>query len=80
MGIIDSIRRRSATWRMRRSKRYRGVPPESVKRHSEVAYVLASGPSINLLSNDQLQRIANSDSFGFNFWLLHDLVPRFYLI
>ena len=46
---------------------------------SETLYILGSGGSINELSNNQWNTINENNSFGFNFWMLHDFVPDYYM-
>jgi len=48
------------------------------RKTSDTVFVLGSGSSINAISEDRWQAIRRHDSFGFNFWLLHDHVPTFY--
>lgn len=45
---------------------------------SDTLFVLGSGPSINKISSQRWQTIAAHDSLGFNFWLYHSFVPKFY--
>lgn len=45
---------------------------------SETLFILGSGPSINKLTKRSFQAIDESDSVGFNFWLIHEFVPTFY--
>jgi hypothetical protein len=46
---------------------------------SDTLFILGSGPSINELSTEDFEFIAQKDSVGFNFWLVHAFVPRFYV-
>jgi hypothetical protein len=39
---------------------------------------LGSGPSINAITDQEWQHFAAYDTVGFNFWLFHPFVPRFY--
>lgn len=48
------------------------------RRTSDTAYLLGSGASIAAMSDRRWDQIERGDSFGFNFWLAHDLVPTFY--
>jgi hypothetical protein len=52
--------------------------PEEVKQ-SDTLFILGSGYSVNSFSDDQWRTIADHDSVGFNFWLIHDFVPSFYV-
>ncbi len=45
---------------------------------SDTLFVLGSGPSINRISAERWQEIAAHDTLGFNFWLYHSFVPKFY--
>src|ERR1022692_155376 len=45
---------------------------------SDTLFVLGSGPSINKISPERWQMIAGHDTLGFNFWLYHSFVPKFY--
>lgn len=51
---------------------------ENWQRCSDTLFILGSGYSINTLSDEQLQIIEKHDSFGFNFWPIHPLVPTLY--
>ena len=45
---------------------------------SDTLFVLGSGPSINRILAERWRAITRHDTVGFNFWLLHDVVPKFY--
>lgn len=45
---------------------------------SDTLFVLGSGPSINRISAERWQLIAAHDTVGFNWWLYHSFVPKFY--
>ncbi len=47
-------------------------------KRSDTLFVLGSGPSINRISAERWQEIAAHDTLGFNFWLYHSFVPKFY--
>lgn len=47
-------------------------------KRSETLFIMGSGPSINKLTRRDFDLIADSDSVGFNFWLVHNFVPTFY--
>lgn len=47
-------------------------------RSSDTLFVFGSGPSINKISPERWQMIAGYDTLGFNFWLYHSFVPKFY--
>ena len=49
-------------------------------KRSDTLVVLGSGSSINRLDERALSFIRSNDSLGFNFWLLHDLVPTYYMV
>lgn len=49
------------------------------KKKSDTIFILGSGSSINEYSSKQWEDISNNDSLGFNFWILHDFVPTFYM-
>jgi hypothetical protein len=51
---------------------------DSFERTSDTVFILGSGWSINELDSSRLEEIAQNDSFGFNFWLIHSLVPSLY--
>ncbi|MEP3277383.1 MAG: hypothetical protein ABJN26_22510 [Stappiaceae bacterium] len=58
----------------------RPVTQDFAKRKtSDTLFILGSGPSINDLSSDDFDFIGKHDSIGFNWWIVHDFVPRFYL-
>lgn len=46
---------------------------------SDTIFILGSGPSINDITEQQWNVIANHDSIGFNWWFVHDFVPSFYM-
>ena len=46
---------------------------------SDTLFALGSGPSINQMNDVHFSSIRSHDSLGFNLWLYHDFVPRFYL-
>lgn len=46
---------------------------------SDKIFILGSGPSINLISNQEWEHIAKHDSIGFNYWLAHNFIPNIYL-
>lgn len=48
-------------------------------KRSETLFVLGSGQSIAFYSDRQFEEIKRHDSAGFNFWLLHPLVPTYYI-
>ena len=48
------------------------------RKKSDTLFILGSGPSINDLSTQDIAIINQNDSIGFNFWLAHELVPKFY--
>lgn len=50
----------------------------SACRRSDVLFVMGSGASVNRYSADVWDRIGREDSIGFNFWVVHDFIPRFY--
>lgn len=47
---------------------------------SNTIFILASGSSINNISQDQWTFIKNHNSLGFNKWLYHDHVPTYYCL
>ncbi|MCE7995985.1 MAG: hypothetical protein HEP71_28655 [Roseivirga sp.] len=46
---------------------------------SDTIFILGSGPSINRITDEQWKHIGQHDSFGFNYWFLHDFIPTFYM-
>lgn len=46
---------------------------------SDTIFLLGSGPSINLITKDQWDHITKHNSIGFNYWLVHDFVPTFFM-
>ena len=46
---------------------------------SDTLFILGSGASINKISNDMWQHIKKNDSLGFNFWILHNHIPNYYM-
>ena len=49
------------------------------RKTSDTLFVLGSGPSINDLTADDWATIGTHNSVGFNWWMVHDFVPSFYL-
>jgi hypothetical protein len=47
---------------------------------SDTLFVLGSGPSINRISAERWRLIAAHDTVGFNWWLYHAFVPKFYFL
>ena len=47
----------------------------SLTKTCDRVFILGSGPSINDLSQSDFDHIAKCDSWGFNFWFVHDFVP-----
>lgn len=50
-----------------------------VDRKSDTLFILGSGTTINELTDEHFRIISRHDSFGFNFFLLHEFIPRFYM-
>lgn len=46
---------------------------------SDTLFVLGSGESINKLELDAWDVIKKHDTVGFNYWLIHDFVPTYYV-
>lgn len=46
---------------------------------SDTLFVLGSGESINKLELDAWDVIKKNDTVGFNYWLIHDFVPTYYV-
>jgi len=62
-----------------------GIPPlDQVDllriKSSDTLFVLGSGPSINRISAERWRLIAAHDTVGFNWWLYHAFVPKFYFL
>ncbi len=53
--------------------------PLAAAKSSDTLFILGSGSSINDMTEQEWQRIAAADSIGFNFWLVHDFVPKLYV-
>jgi hypothetical protein len=51
-------------------------PPGDV---ADTLFVLGSGSSINRLSPAQWARVERAHSVGFNFWIIHDHVPTYFV-
>ncbi|MEM6253255.1 MAG: hypothetical protein AAF821_10055 [Cyanobacteria bacterium P01_D01_bin.156] len=63
---------------------YFNIPPitENLlasKKQSETLFVLGSGTSICEYTARMWNHIQRNDSIGFNFWILHEFVPTFYV-
>lgn len=51
----------------------------SDKKKSDTLFILGSGASVDDYNKKQWNDIQNCDSLGFNFWILHDIVPTYYM-
>jgi len=51
----------------------------SAHKRSDTLFVLGGGTSINRITPAQWDRIAAADSVGFNFWVVHDFVPTYFV-
>ncbi len=47
---------------------------------SDTLFLLGSGPSINQIAPERWEAVAQHDSMGVNFWLVHPFVPTFYVM
>jgi hypothetical protein len=47
---------------------------------SDTLFILGSGPSINLITDEEWKHIAECDSIGFNRWMAHDFIPTYYCV
>ncbi len=45
---------------------------------SDTIFILGSGPSINDIKSSEWHFIQKHDTFGFNFWHIHEFIPSFY--
>lgn len=83
--LNDIYKSSKRNWEIRRITDSQGfgrlstLPLERLKR-SDCLFILGSGASINQLSEDDFALIGRHDSVGFNFWLIHDFVPTYYLL
>lgn len=65
----------------RKGKKITGLQQESTTISlSKKVYILGSGPSVNMISEDQWAEIGESDSWGFNVWFPHFFVPKVYFV
>jgi len=51
----------------------------SSRRKSDTLFILGSGASINTYAESKWHEISRHDTFGFNMWLYHELVPTYYM-
>jgi hypothetical protein len=67
---------------LRHSRWHGRILDDSIKAHKtgDTLFILGSGPSINRLTEAQWRHIARHDSVGFNWWMLHEFVPTFYVL
>ncbi|MEK4909011.1 hypothetical protein [Niallia sp. FSL M8-0099] len=49
-----------------------------LKKTSDTIFLLGSGSSINKINEVQWEHIRQNDSWGFNYWPVHDYKPTFY--
>jgi hypothetical protein len=68
--------------RLRREHVALGIEDLAVSRfkRSDTVFILGSGASVNDLNAADWSLVARHDSVGFNFWLIHDFVPRFFFL
>ncbi|MBS9404044.1 hypothetical protein KG088_10415 [Halomonas sp. TRM85114] len=61
---------------------YQGLDLKRLKRRksSDTLFILGSGGSINDISEETWKEIKHSDSLGFNFWIMNDHIPDFYML
>lgn len=52
----------------------------SAYKHSDTVFLLGSGPSINRISEARWRIIQQHDTWGFNFWGYHRIVPNLYFL
>jgi len=59
----------------------KSIPFRKLRKYKQrnTLFILGSGSSINNISEYQWNVIENKDSVGFNFWLIHDFVPTYYV-
>ncbi|MDB4480702.1 hypothetical protein N9040_10105, partial [Akkermansiaceae bacterium] len=50
------------------------------RKTSDTLFVLGCGSSINEITEPEWERIGQYDTFGFNFWAIHDFVPTYYML
>jgi hypothetical protein len=50
----------------------------AARKKSDELFILGSGSSICRYRDSDWARIERGDSFGFNFWIVHDFVPDYY--
>ena len=53
--------------------------PVSKLKKSNKLFILGSGSSINELTDEDWQHIEKHDSIGFNFWVVHEHTPTYYM-
>lgn len=71
-------------WHRRKFRRRNECQPLSAlsirpHRSSDTLFILGSGASVNEYADSQWDEIDRHDSLGFNFWLIHDFVPTYYV-
>lgn len=62
--------------------RYHGnlvSPALSRYKRSDTVFILGSGPSIQRIDAEQWEHVAQHDSIGFNYWMMHPFVPSMYV-
>lgn len=52
----------------------------AARKNSDTLFIMGSGSSVCRYSDSDWARIEDGDSFGFNFWIVHDHVPTFYCV
>lgn len=77
--FLRQVQHQFARRSLARKKPFRGWD-FAARKSSHTLFVLASGASIAALSREQLAEIRRHDSVGFNFWLLHQLVPTYLVV
>lgn len=48
-------------------------------KNSDTLFILASGKSINLITDEEWKKIGGHDTIGMNFWFYHNFIPKIYV-
>ena len=75
---VNRIRRTNKFIKANNLKKYSELNIDEYK-SSDTLFVMGSGASINEFGDNEWNLIRYNDSIGFNFWLIHEFIPTYYM-
>jgi hypothetical protein len=75
------VRETVKRWRKNRHRKYSVLDFNDIQtsvKSSDTIFILGTGSSINQITDKQWRVISSHDSFGLNWWALHQFVPTYY--